>query len=788
MPRRLQPGIRTASVRHKSSQASGHRSLGPAARLVQSELRVPIRGRLAIQHEPQRCLERNAAIRVGGHGAVGFVAGVLLVDNLGHLLEGIPDFLLGDEAMVQPIRQQLRGDPQGRPVLHEADVREVGHLRAADAEVNPPHDIPEDALRALAELLIDGLRVERRLEQRRLQKLFHLCGRTHGELHLPRGHIHAVVVEAVKGGRSGRWHPSSAGSCHRFRDLRLQHGLHGVGFSPHALSDLCLALEAGMQADVDVRVLVRLDPRLLLHVCLTHHGACEHARVDLVARAIQKTSVDKEHPLGGSPDALPEVRTGPALLVHDAHLDGIPAEAEEFLRAAEDRGSQGDLPRPVHLRLDDVHRAHPTVHDAAGAAEVLQSGGGGHQAIHESFGHHSPIGCHDHVGKHVVADVAHKGHGTTRQRLRVALLVPKPNVLVRAADEGLAVLDERRLQSAAHDTANVAVDAGLVLGVNRGDRVLHVEDCGQGCLDSDILDATQCSPADRIVAIDLEHHVQAVVFQEDSARVRERRQLRRSCCHGAGRIRRPKTAHRTHKQGRNPEAGGVSALKLKLKLLALAHELWPEPGDLGPLAEGQRGDLIEEAIGELDDCLTTKWVVATRRRRCRTRRIRTLQDEAHTTGTELHGGGGDDVEAVQRIEEGTPTGIDCVEHIAGVVRGHHELGRWHGGDLDVHELGGHAHGAAVLLEVADLPKEGLALLPHLGRRGVAARGAATLVEAIDLGLQLVAPHEASLELGPELSRQAREARPEVGGAEAGAGADRLLHHLQQSRVDLQPTD
>mmetsp|Transcript_76405 Transcript_76405/g.247328 ORF Transcript_76405/g.247328 Transcript_76405/m.247328 type:complete len:369 (-) Transcript_76405:1385-2491(-) len=367
MPRRLQPGIRTASVRHKSSQASGHRSLGPAARLVQSELRVPIRGRLAIQHEPQRCLERNAAIRVGGHGAVGFVAGVLLVDNLGHLLEGIPDFLLGDEAMVQPIRQQLRGDAERGPVLHEADVLQVRHLRAANTKVNPADYIAEDALRTLAEFLLDVVPVGHHLQQRGRKDKVQRCGRARGQLHLALGHVDAMVVDAVKGSRSGRWDPSGARTCHGLSDLRLQHGLHAVRPGPHALTDLRLARKARVQPDVDVRVFVGPDPRLLPHVLLAHHGPSQHASVNLVAGAVEETCVDEEHPRSGGSDTFAQVDAGAALLVHDAHLDRVPAQSEELLCPAEDHAGECDLARAMHLGLDDVHGAHPAVHNVSGA-------------------------------------------------------------------------------------------------------------------------------------------------------------------------------------------------------------------------------------------------------------------------------------------------------------------------------------------------------------------------------------------------------------------------------------
>ncbi len=56
------------------------------------------------------------------------------------------------DAVEQPVGHVLRGDAQRRAVLHQADIVDVGHLRAADALVDPAHDIAEDALGIVVEL------------------------------------------------------------------------------------------------------------------------------------------------------------------------------------------------------------------------------------------------------------------------------------------------------------------------------------------------------------------------------------------------------------------------------------------------------------------------------------------------------------------------------------------------------------------------------------------------------------------------------------------------------------
>ena len=51
------------------------------------------------------------------------------------------------------------------------------------------------------------------------------------------------------------------------------------------------------QADIDVPVLVGLDPGLRLHVVLADHGAGFHRGVDLVAGAVEEAGVDEHDAL-----------------------------------------------------------------------------------------------------------------------------------------------------------------------------------------------------------------------------------------------------------------------------------------------------------------------------------------------------------------------------------------------------------------------------------------------------------------------------------------------------------
>mmetsp|Transcript_22541 Transcript_22541/g.57464 ORF Transcript_22541/g.57464 Transcript_22541/m.57464 type:complete len:276 (+) Transcript_22541:912-1739(+) len=244
------------------------------------------------------------------------------------------------------------------------------------------------------------------------------------------------------------------------------------------------------------------------------------AGVDLISCAVQEACVDEEDACVGFPDALAQVDAGPPLLVHDPHLDRVAAEAEEFLGDAEEAARERDLLRAVLLRLHDVQGAGAAVHVVPGAAQVVQRGRHRDEAVDEALRRRLPVLRHDHVGEHVVADVADQGDGAARDGGGLAGGVAEPDVAIHPPGHRLAVLHEGRLQRTAKHAGDVAVDLGLVLGVHRRHRVLHVEDGGQRGLDHDVLDAALRGRTHAAGLVDHEDEVQVVVLQEDLALVR----------------------------------------------------------------------------------------------------------------------------------------------------------------------------------------------------------------------------------------------------------------------------
>ena len=97
----------------------------------------------------------GAGVRIGRHGTIQRVAGVLGVHLGGHSQKGRVHLFGRADAVQQPVGDMLGADPQGGAVLHQADVVDVGHLGAADPLVDPADDIAEDALGVVVQFVLD---------------------------------------------------------------------------------------------------------------------------------------------------------------------------------------------------------------------------------------------------------------------------------------------------------------------------------------------------------------------------------------------------------------------------------------------------------------------------------------------------------------------------------------------------------------------------------------------------------------------------------------------------------
>ena len=97
-----------------------------------------------------------------------------------------------------------------------------------------------------------------------------------------------------------------------------------------------------------------------------------HRGVDLVAGAVEEAGVDEHHAVARGVDAgarLALVRRSSSMMPIFSVLRGRPSSV---LDAGEELVGEGDLLRPVHLRLDDVDRAGAAVRQRPVPLEVVQ--------------------------------------------------------------------------------------------------------------------------------------------------------------------------------------------------------------------------------------------------------------------------------------------------------------------------------------------------------------------------------------------------------------------------------
>src|SRR5690554_494424 len=711
-----------------------------ATATVQDRLGVAVGLLGAFEDQFQRGLEGNAVIEVRCHRAVGRVTGVLPINHLGHALHALDHLFPGDDAVAQPVGQQLAGDTQGGAVFHQADIIDVRYLGAANALIDPAYNVTQDALDVVVDLvlLLLGTPVGV-LSQRNGQDVVHRGEGALGQFLLTLEHVDLVVVQGVQRGSSGGGYPGGVGTGHRVADLLLQHGGHQVRHGPHALADLGAAGQAEVQTVVDVPVLVGSNPLLGLHGSLAYHGAGLHGGMDLVTGTVEEAGVDEHHALAGRFDAGLEVDGGATLLVHDAHLQGVAGQAQQVFHPVEQLIGEGHFLGAVHLRLDDVHRAGAAVPAAGVALEVVDGNQAGDDTVHDAFGHFVAVLVEDGIVGHQVADVAHEQHGTAVQAQLAAVGGGVGAVRVHGPGEGAATLAHGFGQVALHQAQPVAVGQYLVVGVDGGNRVFTVHDGGQGGFHQHVLDPGGVGLADRAAAIDLDLEVQTVVPQQN----------------GAGLSGITLVADELLRLG---QTGLAAVLEADLQLAI-------DDGIGCRIAVGTFGQgrcLIKECAG-IGNYLVAPYLVV----------ARALLGATFFT---------DGVGAVQSIVQRPPTGVGGVEREAGVHDRHHQLGTGHGGDLFVHVLGGNLEVGRFRQQIADLLQEGLVGSGIMGLAG------ALLVPCVDLSLEVVTFFQQCAVFRCQIVNQRVHTVPEGGDVNASTGNGLLIDEVIKNPGNLEITN
>ncbi len=208
-------------------------------------------------------------------------------------------------------------------------------------------------------------------------------------------------------------------------------------------------------------------------------------------------------------DAGGKVGRGAAFLIHHAHLHGVTGQAEQVFDRIEQVVGKGALFRPVLLGLDDVDAAVAAVAVLAQPGPVMRADRAGDDGVHDPFRNLAAIGQQDRRIGHQMADIADEQQAAARQ----GEIAPNP-VTIEGAGHLAPALLEGFGQIAADHAQPVAIGVQLVLGIDRGDRILKVADRSQRRFQHHVGNAERVGLADRVIAINHHFDVQAVVAEQ----------------------------------------------------------------------------------------------------------------------------------------------------------------------------------------------------------------------------------------------------------------------------------
>ena len=519
----------------------------------------------------------------------------------------------------------------------------------------------------------------------------------------------------------------------RMSDLLHQHIRHPVRRRPHALADLRAAAQPALQTDIDVLILIRLDPGGVAHLVLADHRPRFHRGVHLVARAIQEAGVDEYHPVLRGMDAGLQIAGGPPFLIHDAHFQGVASQAQDVLDASEQGVRERHLLRPMHLRLHNINTTRSAVLDMSLAIQVVHRDQGGNGRVQKSFRDFPPGRIQHRIRVHMMPDIADQHDAASGQPKRSARRLGVLPIGVQLAGHHPPGFFERVLQGAIHQAKPVAVGEHLVVRIDGCDGVLAILDRRQRRFQHQIGHAGGIVLADRVRAVDDDLDVQAVVLQQD----------RRWRIRGASIA---------------DTLGGIAQTGL---VAAQGHDqcaaFQSVEGGIGVAAGGEGRGLIQDRAGAGDHPVAADLVETTSAGRAVVFRDR--------------------VRAIQGVVKAAPARIGGVQGVACIGHRHDELRSGHGGDFRIDLGGAHAKIGGFGLQVADAAQKGqvVALVD-----GLAAIGQ---VPCVDLLLQRGPLIHQRLAARGKVAEHGGETLPEGGGGEAGAGKRLIIDEIEQSAGD-----
>lgn len=107
----------------------------------------------SLEYQRTRSFECQAYFFTADQRQIYPITGILPVHLYGHPAKRVFNVVGADDAVQQPVCDMLRGYPERRPILHQANVVNIRDLRTANTLVNPSDDVTENALGIVIKLL-----------------------------------------------------------------------------------------------------------------------------------------------------------------------------------------------------------------------------------------------------------------------------------------------------------------------------------------------------------------------------------------------------------------------------------------------------------------------------------------------------------------------------------------------------------------------------------------------------------------------------------------------------------
>ena len=237
--------------------------------------------------------------------------------------------------------------------------------------------------------------------------------------------------------------------------------------------------------------------------------------MNLVAGAVEEAGIDEKHPIGRRRDAGLEIDRGPPLLVHDAHLQRVPRQAQHVLDAGEKRVGKRDFVRPMHFWLHDIDRTVAAVARTRDTLEIMDRDQRGDRRIQNGFGDLIAGLVEHRIGFDVMADIAHQQQAAPMQGHRCAVPADIGVILREPPLDEQALLFKVCRQVPLHQPKPIAVDGDLVLRIDRRNTVLEIDDGAERRFQNDIRDACLALGPDQAVLIDLDLDMQTMMAQQN---------------------------------------------------------------------------------------------------------------------------------------------------------------------------------------------------------------------------------------------------------------------------------